>query len=172
MLIMDKKTITYLVAWTFILAIFWIFLSGFFKPLLLSFGVISVALVVYVLHRMNKQDSQPNRLNFNLSFLRYILWLTGQIVSSSIEVTKLVWGSNKDLNPAIGKFPIKDIRKKSRVLYANSVTLTPGTLCVDIDDEHVTIHALEKDSLKSKRRRGMIKVVAALTKKKKKKRKT
>jgi len=146
---MDRKTIIYLSVWAITLFGFWLLLSGFLKPLLLTFGVISVALVLVLLHRMNRTDTESQKLAFNLSFIRYIIWLLGQVVLSSLTVTRLVWGKPKDVRPAIGKLPIDKVPKRSRVLYANSITLTPGTLSIDIDDKHVTIHALNEESLES-----------------------
>ena len=145
------NTIKYLTSWSLILSAFWLVLSGFIKPLLLSFGVASVALVVFLIHRMNDNDSEEQKLALNLSFIKYIVWLTGQIVLSSVQVTKLVWGKNAELSPATAKLPIDKIPKRSRVLYANSITLTPGTLSIDLDDEHVTVHALHKSSIKELR---------------------
>lgn len=136
-----------LVTWAIVLTSFWLLLSGFFKPLLLSFGVLSVVLVLFLLKRMDSTDKQPQKLPFNLPFLRYITWLIGQIVLSSLEVVKLVWGNNKNISPAIAKLPVDNTPEKGRVLYANSITLTPGTLSVDIDDKHVTVHALNKKSI-------------------------
>jgi len=146
---MNRKKIVYLFGWAITLAGFWLLLSGFFKPLLLSFGVISVALVLWLLHRMNNTDADPQKLAFNRSFIRYIVWLVGEIVLSSLAVTRLVWGNRKELRPAIAKLPVDKVPKRSRVLYANSITLTPGTLCIDIDDKYITIHALHEESLES-----------------------
>ncbi|TKB45465.1 Na+/H+ antiporter subunit E [Thalassotalea mangrovi] len=146
---MDRKTIIYLVTWTLILAVFWLLLSGFFKPLLLSFGLASVVLVVVLVRRMDNTDNQPQKPSLSLPFFRYIAWLLGQIVLSSSQVAKLVWGSSKRLSPTTTKLPVAHIPEDSRVLYANSITMTPGTLSVDIDDNYVTVHALREDSIKS-----------------------
>ncbi|WP_111979992.1 Na+/H+ antiporter subunit E [Algibacillus agarilyticus] len=153
---MDKKTIIYLSVWAIVLSGFWLLLSGFLKPLLLAFGLISVTLVLILLHRMDNTDTEQQKLALNLSFLRYIVWLLGQVVSSSLSVTRLVWGNKKELRPAIGKLPIDKIPQKSRVLYANSITLTPGTLSIDIDDKYVTIHALNDESIESLKHGDMV----------------
>ncbi|WP_394173633.1 Na+/H+ antiporter subunit E [Thalassotalea litorea] len=160
---MDRKTIIYLTTWTFILAIFWLLLSGYFKPLLLAFGLVSVALVVLLIWRMDKTDKEPQQPSFSLRFFRYIVWLIGQVVLSSLEVTKLVWGSSKKLSPATAKLPVADIPEHSRVLYANSITMTPGTLSVDIDDDYVTVHALDEKSIKSLQQGEMASKIAKAT---------
>lgn len=152
---MDRKTIKHLISWSLILSAFWLVLSGFLKPLLLSFGVASVALVVFLIYRMNISDAEKQKLALNLSFLQYIIWLSGQIALSSIQVAKLVWGRKAKLSPATGKLPLDKIPKRSRVLYANSITLTPGTLSIDLDNDHVTVHALNEDSIKELRHGDM-----------------
>lgn len=79
----------------------------------------------------------------------YLIWLIGQIFVSSLKVVRLVWGDSKNVKPATKKVSIANVKKSRRVLYANSITLTPGTLSVDIDDEHVTVHALDEGSIES-----------------------
>ena len=138
---------TQLISWAFTLMVFWLLLSGFFKPLLLSFGLGSVVLVVYLLHRMNNFDGLSLGFPLKYSFLRYIGWLMGKVVLSSLEVTKLVWSKNQKLSPAVAKLPVSNSSVKSLALYTNSITLTPGTLSIDVDNEHVTVHALNARSI-------------------------
>jgi multicomponent Na+:H+ antiporter subunit E len=146
---MERKTLGYILSWGLALAAFWLLLSGYLKPLLLAFGFLSVVLVVYLLRRMDHLDDQPQKLAFSWSFFRYLAWLTGEIIVSSFAVTKLVWGKTSKLSPTIAKLPVTNTPKDTRVLYANSITLTPGTLSIDIDDKHVTVHALQEESLLS-----------------------
>ena len=152
----------HLTKWAVALAIFWLLLSGFLKPLLLAFGAISVALVLYVLKRMDDVDSAPQKLGANFSLLRYLPWLMGQIVASSVQVTKLIWGSVDKVSPAIAKVDSSTVSKSNRVTYANSITLTPGTLSVDLDDEHITVHALQSDSIEELAEGGMAKKIESL----------
>lgn len=133
--------------WAILLAIFWLLLSGFLKTLLLLFGVISVFLVVLAIKRMDEVDQQPYKFDLGPKMLGYIAWLFWQILASSLGVTKRIWFSSKKLTPAVTKLPVKDIPEEKRVAYANSVTLTPGTLSVDLDDKELTVHALNKDSV-------------------------
>ncbi len=132
--------------WAVVLSLFWLLLSGFIQPLLLSFGAISVFIVVLIVKRMDDVDQELKQLNFGFSIFRYIPWLLKEIFASSIHVTKLIWGS-ETLTPTLAKIPAKNVPKAKRVLYANSITLTPGTLTVDLDDEVVTVHALRASSI-------------------------
>ncbi|WP_435273675.1 Na+/H+ antiporter subunit E [Psychrobium sp. nBUS_13] len=143
----NDKNIIYLAIWGIVLAFFWVLLSGFFTPLLLGLGALSVILVVALLWKMNSIDGQLPRIPINLNFLSYVIWLLGQVFKSSLQVTRLVWTNSTNLHPVMVKLPIDHIPLKTRVLYANSITLTPGTLSIDIDDEHITVHALEQHSI-------------------------
>lgn len=143
---MNKQSSLHLLIWAIVLMVFWLLLSGFLKPLLVSFGVVSVAMVVWLLRRMDATDDQPQTPSLGLSFWRYSVWLIGQILLSSVEVAKLVWGK-KQLTPTLAKLPVDKVPDKNHVLYANSITLTPGTLSVDIDAKEVTVHALDSQSI-------------------------
>ncbi len=133
--------------WAALLSVFWILLSGYIQPLLLTFGVISIFIVLIVLKRMDDVDKEPKRISFRKQNIRYLLWLMGQIVSSSVHVTKLIWSSPDKLSPALAKVSVKNVPAKKQVMYANSITLTPGTLSVDLQDGEVTVHALQKSSI-------------------------
>lgn len=137
----------HIVKWAVVLSIFWLLLSGFIEPLLLSFGAISVVIVLFILKRMDKVENEPGQIGTSIRLIRYTPWLIGQIFSSAIHVTKLIWGSPDKVSPAIAKINAKDVPASSRVLYANSITLTPGTLSVDLDENEVTVHALHRSSI-------------------------
>ena len=142
---MDSKNNTYSIIWAILLAAFWLLLSGFYKNLLLIFGVISVILVLVVIKRMDTFDKVHRCFDISPKMFGYLGWLLGQIVLSSIQVTKVVF--SKDISPAIAKLPVDDLPAGKRVVYANSITLTPGTLSVDLNDKEVTVHALQGDSI-------------------------
>lgn len=133
--------------WVIVLSLFWLLLSGYIQPLLLSFGAVSVALVVLVLKRMDKLDPELKQFKFDFSIVRYFPWLLKEIMSSSFHVTKLIWRSPKDLSPTLAKISLKNIPKGKRVLYANSITLTPGTLSLDMNKHEITVHALQAASV-------------------------
>lgn len=145
---LNRLNLMHLFRWATLLFVFWLLLSGFIQPLLLSFGVISVAIVLVVLQRMDKVDNEVMVVSANFKTLHYLIWLIGQIVQSSVHVTKLIWGSNDKVSPALAKVPVKNMSDKHHVLYANSITLTPGTLSVDVSPNEVTVHALQEQSIK------------------------
>ncbi|KZZ58537.1 hypothetical protein A3762_07685 [Oleiphilus sp. HI0125] len=150
----------YLAKWTILLAVFWLLLSGFIQPLLLSFGAISVAIVLLVIKRMDVIDEQPRTIGSPLAALIYIPWLIYQIFLSSIQVTRLIWTGKTNVSPSIAKLPVSSVPENKKVLYANSITLTPGTLSVDLDEEEVTVHALESSSIDELKQGGMADKIA------------
>ncbi len=138
---------THSAKWIISLSIFWLLLSGYLKPLLLGFGVASVVLVMFVFNRMQRVDNEPQEFGTWLQIIRYTPWLLGQILSSSLRVTKLVWGSASEVSPSLAKINVETVPEARRTLYANSITLTPGTLTLDVDGDEVTVHALEQTSI-------------------------
>ncbi len=138
----------YFTKWALILSVFWLLLSGMYNLLLLSFGAVSVIVVLFVLIRMESADKKRQEIGTGIRLLRYIPWLMGQILKSSIHVTKLIWGSPNNVSPTLAKIDASNVPSNRRVLYANSITLTPGTLSVDLKDGELTVHALQKSSVK------------------------
>lgn len=150
----------YIIRWAILLSVFWLLLSGYIQPLLLSFGVISVVVVLYVLKRMDHVDKKQQPLGTGLPLIRYLPWLFGQIFSSSIHVTKLIWGSSETVSPRFAKVDATDVPENCRALYANSITLTPGTLCVDLVDDVVSVYALQASSIETIKQGSMQRKIA------------
>ena len=133
--------------WTILLSTFWLLLSGYIQPLLLGFGAVSVIVVLFVLKRMDAVDQETLKTGTGLRLMRYLPWLIGQIISSSLQVTKLIWGPADKVSPSLAIIKADNIPPHRRALYANSITLTPGTLSVDLVDDEITVHALQKSSI-------------------------
>ncbi len=148
--------------WAVLLSTFWLLLSGYIQPLLLFFGAVSVAIVLLVLRRMDEVDQQRQQLGTGLRLIRYLPWLIGQIISSSVHVTKLIWGSPEKVSPSLAKIKAENVPPDTRTLYANSITLTPGTLSVDLVDDEVTVHALQKSSIEELEQGAMEKKITDL----------
>lgn len=138
-----------------VLAVFWLVLSGHYTPLLLTLGTASVALVVWIAHRMEIVDhEQPVHVSPGLP--RYALWLAGQIFLAALGVARLVWSPRPGLVPAVGTVPADEMSHLAQAIYANSITLTPGTLTMSVDDEAVQVHSLQPSGLGGLRRGAML----------------
>ena len=122
---------------------FWLLLSGQFdKAFLVGSGVVSCLLTVYCCHRLNLIGESYQPIESLPRFLFYLPWLIFKIVLSSLEVTRLSWGSSSAILPRFVKVPVKIRHPLARTLLANSITLTPGTVTVDVTDDHYLVHAL------------------------------
>jgi multicomponent Na+:H+ antiporter subunit E len=128
---------------------FWLLLSGHYTILMLFFMVISVALVVWLNDRMESAKYQIDPVLRSVRIIHYIGWLVFETVKSSIDVAMRVWGL-KPIKPAIRRFPAPQKTELGKTIYANSITLTPGTLTIGLDNEtnELLIHAIHEDLFK------------------------
>ncbi len=129
------------------LAAIWLLNSGHYNPLLLTLGALSIALVAWIAHKMDVVDheGQPGELTPRLPL--YYLWLIKEIVLSNIDVVKRIWFAPKSIDPVVGTLQLTQKGDMGRVIYANSITLTPGTVTLDLQDDEVTVHALTQAGL-------------------------
>ncbi len=112
----------------------WLLLSGVYKSLTMFFGLCSVILVMTVLHRMNQKDGNRLVLNFKLlKSANYIVFLAAEVVKANYAVTKLLLSKQLRLNQKFLKIPFSQRSEVSQVVFANSITLTPGTVTIEIE---------------------------------------
>jgi multicomponent Na+:H+ antiporter subunit E len=125
------------------LAILWLLLSGHFaEPLLLVLGGVSVVLVVFIVHRMDVLDHEAHPIHLSARLPLYWGWLIKEIVLANLDVAKAILGFGVAVTPSGFKVRASQRSEIGRVIYANSITLTPGTITIAVDDEQLTIHAL------------------------------
>ncbi|KXI27257.1 Na+/H+ antiporter subunit E [Paraglaciecola hydrolytica] len=155
---MNKHTVSLF----FILAALWLLNSGIYTPLLLSLGVVSVLFVLWLSARMGiiDDESQPIHLSRNLP--AYYFWLAKKIVQSNIDVVILIWRGNKAISPCIASLPIGQQSEIGKVIYANSITLTPGTVAMNIENNTVLIHSLTVQSMQELQQNDMARAVDRL----------
>lgn len=129
------------------LAAFWFLLSGHYTGLLIAFGVVSSLLVVMIAGRMDTVDESPVRLAINpVNFVKYWIWLAKEIFLSNIKVAKLVLSRDLIISPSIFRVKAENLSQIVRVAYANSITLTPGTVAIDVGDDWIEVHALTDET--------------------------
>ena len=134
---------------------FWLLLSGHYVALLLALGGLSVLIVVLLLRRMDRVDKEPIVLHPGLRFLHYIGWLLWQVVLSNIDVARRIWNPALPIQPCWKKLDTEVIAPLEKTLYANSITLTPGTLTTDVGEDHFMIHSLTAEGLEDLRQGEM-----------------
>ena len=129
------------------LAAFWLASSGHYTALMLSLGVMSIALIVYIAHRMDVVDHEAQPLHLTLKMPAYYAWLIKQIFLSNLLVVKHIWLGNKSISPVFATITASQKTEIGKVIYANSITLTPGTVTVNLEDDKFLVHALLRESI-------------------------
>lgn len=120
-------------------------MSGIFEPLILILGVFSCALVVVIAVRMDVIDHEAVPVHLTFKVLLYWPWLLWEIVKANIDVTKRVLGF-ADISPTMVRIKATQKTDLGIVIFANSITLTPGTISIDVDEEgYILVHALSRD---------------------------
>ena len=140
-----KYPIRHVISLSVLLFGLWLALSGHLTPLLLSLGVASTALTVYIAHRMDVIDHETFPAHMRLLMFRYWFFLSKEIIASNIDVIRRVFRPGKNISPQLIELPVTMETDLSRVIYANSITLTPGTVSVNLKKDSVTVHALSKE---------------------------
>ena len=123
----------------------WILWSGYFKPLLLGLGLASALVCTYLAVRMRKADgvgSQFKFLEHVHQLATYWPWLLLEIAKSNVDVAKIILSRKMNIDPVMIRLKAGQVTEMGQVIYGNSITLTPGTITVDIDDGELLVHAL------------------------------
>ena len=146
-----------------VLAIFWMINSGYFKPLLLGLGVLSVAVVIVLTWRMKSRDGESFPLIMPAWRLPgYVLWMMGQIIVANVDVAKRVWLGSSSISPVIFTVRAGQKSEVGKVLYANSITMTPGTATLSVRDDTLEVHALTRSAAEELKNGEMDRRVTAL----------
>jgi len=83
-----------------------------------------------------------------MNYISYILWLIGEVAKSSISVTKLIWQRGYNIAPVMDFISTIQTTDAKRVIFANSITLTPGTITVSMDGDKILVHSLTEDGFR------------------------
>jgi multicomponent Na+:H+ antiporter subunit E len=125
-----------------ILMAVWLLLSGHYTPLLIGFGVASVAGVVWLCWLMDIVDDEAVPVRLLPRAVRYIPWITWQVVLANFDVARRILGLGASISPRVFDAPTTQKTDLGRVLYANSITLTPGTVSIRVHGDAITVHAI------------------------------
>jgi multicomponent Na+:H+ antiporter subunit E len=124
------------------LMLFWMLISGDFGLLNLSLGLASALLVVAISHRMDVVDQEPQPYQLSARLPVYLAWLTRKVIRSNLDVTRAIWTPGKSISPAVVRLKLSQQTALGKVIYANSITLTPGTVTLAIEGDEILVHAL------------------------------
>jgi len=124
----------------------WLLWSGHAEPLLLGFGFFSVLVVLAITRRMDRFSESQGGDSPGLKLFLYLPWLLGQIFKSNFDVARIILNPRLPISPRLIRVPASQKTAAGQVIYANSITLTPGTISLDVREDQILVHALTEDS--------------------------
>ncbi|TNF98631.1 MAG: DNA topoisomerase IV [Gammaproteobacteria bacterium] len=129
------------------LVILWVLLSSHFEPLMLGLGMASVLLTLFIAIRMDVIDHESHPFHLTFHLVKYWILLFWEIIKSNFDVVLRVLGV-RPISPTVITLPVPHKTDLGRVIYANSITLTPGTVSIDVKQDCIVVHALSEEGAK------------------------
>lgn len=151
------------VATFFVMLVFWVVMSGMFDPFHFSLGVFSCFLVAHFSHKLLFYGDPRSWGRGILGFVFYLPWLFWEILLANLQVAYIVLHPRMlDLiDPQLVRFKTILKRPISKITLAQSITLTPGTITVDIEEDEFLVYALTDSAAKSLPGSAMERKIAA-----------
>lgn len=148
-----------------VLFVTWLLLSGIYDvPLLVGLGIISVVIVIYLSRRMGVLDREAHPVHLSARIFAYWPWLLLEIMKSNIDVARRMFSRTPDITPVLIRLPTRLRSDLGKVVYANSITLTPGTVTILVDGDSLIVHSLTRDGADALEEGDMERRVVAFTK--------
>jgi multicomponent Na+:H+ antiporter subunit E len=124
----------------------WLALSGHYTGLLLGLGLGSSLFAVLIARRMDLVDHEGSPVHLAGRTFRYGPWLIGQIVKANLDVARRILCPGLPISPTVVRVPTSQRTRLGRVIHANSITLTPGTVSIDVGPGTIEVHALTREA--------------------------
>ncbi len=130
-----------------ILVCAWALWSGHTEPLIMGFGAVSCLGVHALARRMDRHDGTTG-FDFGLiaRSVLYVPWLTWEIVKANLDVARRVLSPDPGIHSHLIRTRASQETELGRVIYANSITLTPGTITLDLRGSQLLVHALTREA--------------------------
>ncbi|MBA1333756.1 MAG: hypothetical protein HPY66_0149 [Firmicutes bacterium] len=137
--------------WSIALLIFWVAVSGKIKIHDIMLAVLIIGFTLYMASRMNPETFRlrgagPPPVKRMFYALLYVICITIEIIKANVHVASVILSPRLKISPGLVRYRHGFSSRFSSFLYANSITLTPGTLTVGLDEEDVTVHVLEESN--------------------------
>ena len=141
----DSNKIIHISGMVITLLALWLLLSGHYTPLILTLGGVSITLVVIISLRMKLIEyDKPDVFRQTFRSIPYGFWLLKEIFISNIDVCKRILNPKLPISPRLVKITSTQRNDLARTAYANSITLTPGTISIDVEGKDIEVHALSE----------------------------
>ena len=122
----------------------WLLMSGIYQGFIVMLGFIAAAIAVFVVRRMD-DVADTGRLEIRLKItntIGYFFWLLVEIAKSNWLVAKTILGLNPSIKQHFFRVPCTQETEVGKTTFANSITLTPGTISVEHEGEEIWVHSL------------------------------
>lgn len=131
----------------FLLYLFWLLLSGIPDPFLVGAGAGSALAVTFMARHLNVAGTRvhPNHI-IHWRFFSYWPWLIKEVVFSALDVSKRILNPRLPISPTLVEFVPSQKTELGLVIHANSITLTPGTISIEVSPKRFLIHALTQEA--------------------------
>lgn len=124
---------------------FWLLLSGFFTAFLMGAGFACALAVVWFARRMDVIDREGHPIHLGWRSLMYWPWLLAEVAVSAWQVAKIIVRPSLPISPTLVRVSPSQKTDLGLVVHANSITLTPGTISVEVSGEEILVHALTRE---------------------------
>lgn len=126
--------------------IVWIIFAGDITLEICIFGaVIAVAIFAFTCKFMDYSiEKEKKNLKKSFQFLHYIVVLVKEILMANVQTIKMILSEKEEVKPTLVDFKTDIKSETGKVLLANSITLTPGTITVELDDSGYVVHCLDE----------------------------
>lgn len=122
-------------------------MSGIYKPLIIGLGVFSCVLSAWLVRRLGLLDSEtPSGTLSPLRLLRYLCWLVVEIGKADWAVVKVILAPSLPRSQRLLRIPAKQQTDLGKMLFGNSITITPGTVTVETEPDTFIVHALTDEA--------------------------
>ncbi|MFT5358484.1 MAG: multicomponent Na+:H+ antiporter subunit E [Polyangiales bacterium] len=132
-----------------ILSAVWTLWSWHSEPIVVGFGIFSILFTTYIVDRLGVLDSEGQPYEINIRLLRFIPWLVWEVLVANVQAAKLILSPTLKTRPHLIRVHAPQRTSLGKVIYANTITITPGTITLDIQDDVILVHALS-DEMASK----------------------
>lgn len=130
-----------------ILFVTWLLLSGHYGAFVVTLGVLSCLVIVFIAVRMDVLDREALPIHLTWNAVPYWFWLVKEIWIAAIDVTKVILAPKLPINPRMVQLTSTQKSELGQVVYANSITLTPGTFTIRVFDDQLLVHALTQEGV-------------------------
>ena len=140
----------------------WLLWSGHMELFFISAGFFSVLLVIFLAKRMSILDQESVPIHLGRRIPGYWGWLMLQIIKANFQVARLILSREMRISPTLVRVNALQKTDLGRVIFANSIILTPATLTMDVHEGIITVHGMTRDSAREVEEGEMNRRVARL----------